>query len=190
MLATGRDITDEIEIELVVQRRVDRRSLERRRGACSRPAAARTTASVPILCRNRPAGSRRQIAGRSRSDSHCPITRAMISIDPPAGKCHDDAHRARRIGLRPAQCARRPGARQRPPPDAEICGGEVSSSPLGLAKVHSITSSARASSVGCTVRPNRRFFGRIAYRAGQRCGLPGRTTCAPDMPRLALSRSR
>jgi hypothetical protein len=41
----------------------------------------------------------------------------------------------------PTQRATPPAARQRLRPDARMCGGEVSSSPLRLAKVHSITSS-------------------------------------------------
>ena len=57
--------------------------------------------------------------------------------------------------LAPAQYATRPAARQRPRPDAEIVGGEVSSrSSLFHRSSHSITSSARASSVGGTVRPS------------------------------------
>ena len=49
--------------------------------------------------------------------------------------------------------AKTPGARPRPRPDARMCGGEVSSTPLHLPP-HSITSSARASSVGGTSRPS------------------------------------
>src|SRR5262249_19357320 len=63
-----------------------------------------------------------------------------------------------RIGtdrLAAMRCPTRPAARQRPRPDAEIAfGWEVSSRSLPLAALHSITSSARASSVGGTVRPS------------------------------------
>ena len=50
-----------------------------------------------------------------------------MSVAPPAAKPTIDAHRPRRIGLRPRDRATRPAARQRPRPDAEIVGGEVSS---------------------------------------------------------------
>src|SRR5262245_22528480 len=46
-----------------------------------------------------------------------------------------------------------PGTRQRPRPDAEIGGGKVSFPSLPLRSVYSITSSARASNIGDTVRP-------------------------------------
>ena len=64
-----RDVADEIEIELVVERRVDRVRRSRPGGACSRPAGARTTASVPILL---PAPGRFSMTNGwpSRSDSH------------------------------------------------------------------------------------------------------------------------
>src|SRR5215831_6553858 len=56
--------------------------------------------------------------------------------------------------LAPARCATRLAARRRRWPDAEISGGEVSSRSLPLARpLYSITSSARASSVGGTSRP-------------------------------------
>src|ERR1700694_3345169 len=38
---------------------------------------------------------------------------------------HDQAHRPRRIGLRPLRFAIPPGARQRPLPHVEIAGAEV-----------------------------------------------------------------
>ena len=56
--------------------------------------------------------------------------------------------------LAPSQRARKPAAWQRSRPDVEIFGGEVSSSPLRLAKLHSITSSASASRFGGTSRPS------------------------------------
>src|SRR5262245_32218464 len=50
------------------------------------------------------------------------------------------------------QSAKRPAARQRRRPDAEIGGGEVSFRSLPLGSVYSITSSARASKAGGTSR--------------------------------------
>ena len=44
-----RDVADEIEIELIVERRVDRVRSEATKRAYSRPSGACTTASVPIL---------------------------------------------------------------------------------------------------------------------------------------------
>jgi hypothetical protein len=54
--------------------------------------------------------------------------------------------------LAPSRCARGPAARQRPRPDAEIRQGSFILTPLD--SHHSITSSARASSFGGTVRPS------------------------------------
>ena len=65
-----------------------------------------------------------------------------MSVAPPA-ETDDDAHRPRRIGLRPRDARdgrERGGARGQM---QKLFGGEVSSSPLCLAKVHSITSLAR-----------------------------------------------
>ena len=79
-----RDVADEIEIELVVERRVDRvrRTDQQQRIAVG---GARTTASVPILL---PAPGRFSMMNcwPSRSDSHCPIRRAMMSVAPAGGK--------------------------------------------------------------------------------------------------------
>ena len=63
-----RDVADEIVIEFLVERRVDRVA-DRPRGAYSRPAGALTTASVPILL---PAPGRFSMTNGwpSRSDSH------------------------------------------------------------------------------------------------------------------------
>ena len=56
---------------------------------------------------------------------------------------HNEAHRPRRIGLRPSE-ARDGRERTRARCQMQkIYDGEVSSSPLRLAKVHSITSLAR-----------------------------------------------
>ena len=49
----------------------------------------------------------------------------MMSGAPPGGKADDDALAAT-DRLVPSRSARRPGARQHPLPDAEICCGEVS----------------------------------------------------------------
>ena len=77
-----------------------------------------------------------------------------MSFAPPGGKADDDAHRPRRIGLRPrdARHGRQRGSAR----------GQMQKLPsvgkfhfhLPLASHHSITSSARASSVGGTVRPS------------------------------------
>ena len=78
-----------------------------------------------------------------------------MSVAPPAAKPTIDAHRPRRIGLRPRDARH---GRQRGSARGQmqkLSGGEVSSSPLPLAQLHSITSSARASSVGGTVEAER-----------------------------------
>src|SRR5262249_15322371 len=54
----------------------------------------------------------------------------------------------------PMRYATPPVAPQRPRPDAENFGGEVSFRSLPLWSIYSITSSARASSVGGTVMPS------------------------------------
>src|SRR4029077_11163102 len=57
--------------------------------------------------------------------------------------------------LAPKRSATPPAAPQHSLPDTRIFDEEISSSsPLRLAKVHSITSSARASSVSGTMRPS------------------------------------
>src|SRR5262245_20680935 len=61
---------------------------------------------------------------------------------------------AARDRLAPSQRATEPAARQRPRPDAENFGGEVSFRYLPLWSVYSITSSALASSDAGTVRPS------------------------------------
>jgi len=63
----------------------------------------------------------------SRSDSHCPIKRAMMSV-PPAG-AKPTMMRTASGRLAPTRCATRPAARQHRLPDAEIVGGEVSFEP-------------------------------------------------------------
>jgi hypothetical protein len=67
----------------------------RTKKSAARPGALMTT-SVAILV---PAPGRFSITNcwASRSDSHWPIRRAMMSLPPPGG----NAHRPRRIGLRP-----------------------------------------------------------------------------------------
>ena len=62
----------------------------------------------------------------SRSDSHWPIRRAMMSADTAGGKADDDAHRPRRIGLRPRDARH---GRQRGSARGQmqkLFGGEVS----------------------------------------------------------------
>ena len=70
-----------------------------------------------------------------------------MSVAPPAANADDHAHRPRRIGLRPRDAR---DGRQRGSARGQmqkLSGGEVSLSYLPLAQPHSITSSARASSV-------------------------------------------
>ena len=119
-----RDVADEIEIELVVERRVDGVRRIGQEAAYSRPAGARTTASVPMLL---PAPGRFSMMNGwpSRSDSHCPIRRATMSVGPPAASRRRCAPAAT-DRFAPARCATRSGARQRPRPDAEIDGVEAS----------------------------------------------------------------
>jgi hypothetical protein len=76
-----RDVANEIEIELVVERRVGRvvaPDHEQRVSVCGR---ARTTASVPMLL---PAPGRFSMMNGwpSRSESHWPISRARMSVEP------------------------------------------------------------------------------------------------------------
>src|SRR5262249_34725 len=72
-----RDVADEIEIELVVEGGVDRvHESGHKEGAF-------TTISVPILLAA-PGRFSMTNCWPSRSDSHCPIKRAMMSV-PPAG---------------------------------------------------------------------------------------------------------
>ena len=131
-----RDVADEIEIELVVERRVDRvveltseQRIAVRRRAHDRLGGDIAASTRPVLDDEWLAEPLRQpLTDQPRED----VGR------PPAAKPTIDAHRPRRIGLRPCDRATRPAARQRPRPDARIVfGGEVSSSPLRLAKVHS-----------------------------------------------------
>ena len=67
----------------------------------------------------------------SRSDSHCPSRRAWMSDRAACRKADEDAHRPRRIGLRPMQSVTRTAAPQRPRPgDLKASVGEVSLQPL------------------------------------------------------------
>src|SRR5262245_11716082 len=81
----------------------------------------------------------------------CGKCRLWISNPPPGGERKFNARAA--PGTPEARRkAEGPGARQRTLPDAENCGGEVSFR-TSLPSHHSITSSARASSVGGNSRP-------------------------------------
>ena len=108
---------------------------------------------------------RRHRAKRRRHRcSQSPPCRAEASACPPMGdrrgRMRRPAERGQPAGsaatdrLAPMRCATRPTARPRPLPDARICGGEVSQRVFLSPRFHSITSSARASSVGGTVRPS------------------------------------
>ena len=119
-----RDVANEIEIEFVVKRRIDRvrrtdqeqrvavrsRAHDRLGGdiaACARPVLDDELLAEPL---------RQPLTDQTRED----VVRAA------GGKADDDAHRPRRIGLRPSEARSRPAARQHPLPDAEIGGAEVS----------------------------------------------------------------
>ena len=142
MLATGADIAQQIEIKLVVKRRVNRNGRsghEERIAVWSRPYD----------------GLRGNIAGSARSvlDDEWlaepllqPLSyKARNHVGLAASRKADDhAHRPVRIRLRPTRSATWPAARQRPRPDAEIVGGEVSSWSLPLASA-SIRSPRRRS---------------------------------------------
>src|SRR5262249_55238905 len=137
-----RDVAKEIEAELIIERHIDgvRRSRQEERIAVRR---ARTTASVPILL---PAPGRFSMMNGwpSRSESHWPIRRAVMSLAP-AGATGTIRRTGATGRLAPARSAAMSVARLRPRPDAEIVyGGEVSFEPPS-ASHHSITSSARAS---------------------------------------------
>src|SRR5262245_62135132 len=67
--------------------------------------------------------------------------------------------------LAPSRCATAPAARQRLRSDAEQFGGEVSFRSLPLYSRYSITSSARASSVGGTSRPSALAVIRLTARS-------------------------
>src|SRR5262249_2189602 len=69
----------------------------------------------------------REVIVESRQQLLSDGTVIEVNRDVTAGrKTDDDAHRARRIACAPAMRASEPAARQRPRPDAEIVGGEVS----------------------------------------------------------------
>ena len=116
------DVPDEIEIEICVERGVDRARgvyLEKRIaiGGC-----LHDRLGTDIAAGTRPVLDDEWLAEPFRK----PLThQARENVGrPTGGKTDDDAHQARRIGLRPSE------ARHRPRPDAEIaCGGEVSSRP-------------------------------------------------------------
>ena len=127
-----RDVADEIEIELVVERRVDRvrsRDQEERVAVGGRThdrlGADIAAGARPVLDDEWLAEPLRQpLTHQARDD----VGRAA------GGKADDRCAPAATDRLAPSRCARRPAARQRPRPDAEICGGEVSlwSLPLAL----------------------------------------------------------
>src|SRR5262249_50454210 len=77
-----RDVADEIKIELVVEGGVDRVHESGHKERISVRGAV-TTLSVPMLLAA-PGGFWMTIGWPSRSDSHCPIRRPMMSV-PPAG---------------------------------------------------------------------------------------------------------
>ena len=136
-----RDVADEIEIEFLVERRVDcvRRADQEQciavRGRAHDRLGGDIAASTrPVLDDERLAEPLRQpLTDQARDDVGRAARRQRRRSSAPAATDR----------FAPSRCATRPGARQRPRPDAKIYGGEVSSSPLRLAKVHSITSSAR-----------------------------------------------
>ena len=118
-----RDIADEIEIKLVVERRVDRvcRTDQEERVAVG---GARTTASVAILVPH-PAGFRRRMVGQAAPTA---IGRSGVRrCRPPAGgKANNDPHRPRRIGLRPCDPRYRWQRGSTRGQMQKSCGGKVS----------------------------------------------------------------
>ena len=135
------DVARDVEVALLIERHVDRvrRGDQQERVAVSRRAHDRLQARLP------PPPGRLSMTNDwpSRCDSAL-TDQARDDVGRAAGGNEDDQSApAATDRLAPAPCATRPAARQRPRPDAEIVGGEVSSSPLRLAKVHSITSLAR-----------------------------------------------
>src|SRR6516225_8898107 len=144
-----RDVADEIEIELVVERcvtRIWKTSQQKRiavRGCIHDRLGGDIGASTrPVLDHEWLAKPRRQ----PLSYQACHDVGATSG-----GKSDNDAHRSRRISLRPrdARHSRERGSTR----------GQMQKSSAGKFQVeppshHSITSSARASSVGGTVRPS------------------------------------
>ncbi len=124
MPATGAMSRMKLKLRFVVERRVDcvRQRDQEQRIAVRRRAHDRLGGDIaagarPVFDDELLAEPLRQpLADQARDD----VGRAA------GGKADDDAHRPRRIGLRPCDRATRPGARRRPLPDAENFGGEVS----------------------------------------------------------------
>ena len=135
------DVADEIEVKFLIQRRVDR---GRRGGKQERITIRRRTND----CLGANIGPR---AGSIFNDERLakplrqPLTdQACENVSRAAGsKANDNAHRARRIGLCPRDPRHRRQRRSTRGQMQKLSDGEVSSSPLRLAKVHSITSLAR-----------------------------------------------
>ena len=106
-----RDVADEIEIEFVVERRVDRvaatdqeQRVAVRRRSYDDFGADITAGTRPVLDDEWLAEPLRQpLTDQARED----VGRAA------RGKADNHVHRPRRIGLAPKRCARRPTARQR-----------------------------------------------------------------------------
>ena len=127
-----RDVADEIEIELVVERRVDRvrRSDKEERVAVRRRPHDRLGADIgagarPVLDDEWLAEPLRQpLADQARDDVGPAARREWRRSSAPAASDR----------LAPRRSAGQPGARQRPLPDAEIDGGEVSWRPIYMLK--------------------------------------------------------
>ena len=94
-----RDVADEIEVELVVKRRVDRVVATTRRSVWP-SAAARTTASVAMLV---PAPGRFSMTNGWPKLLRKPLTRSCAQdvLGAARSKSDNDAYRPRRVGLRP-----------------------------------------------------------------------------------------
>ena len=128
MPATGSDVPDEIEIELLVERGVDRvcRTYRQERVAVGRRAHHSLGGEVgagprPVLNDKLLTEPLRQpLSHESRED---------VSAGA-GGKADDDAYRAVSDSSVPRTNAKRPGARQRPLPNAEIDGAEGPRCPL------------------------------------------------------------
>ena len=147
-----RDVADEIEIELVVERRVDRVVRTDHEAACSRPAAHSRPPRSPILL---PAPGRFSMTNLLAEPLRqpLPIRRARMSLPPPAAKPTTMRTGRDRIGLRPrnARHSRQRGSARGQMQKLSSAGKFHCEPPF---HAHSITSSARASSVGGTSRPS------------------------------------
>src|SRR5262245_49857928 len=143
------DVADEIEIEVVVERRVDRvrRSRQEERVAVRRRLHDRL--GTDIAAGTRPVLDDELLAeplGQPMTDQ----ARGDVGSTT-GGKSDDNAHWPRRIGLRPRDARQ---SRQRGSARGQMQELSTGKFHLNLPSDHSITSSARASTVGGISRPS------------------------------------